>query len=122
MPRQLGEPTSEYLARSLEAVGLTDMARRARLFEYDDYKCPSDKPWAGLELNQLLNELRKQAHRVELGKTRRDQILAMAEKVIDGEFDGTAEESEAWAKGPEGQTVMQEIANSITKHNTFEEN
>lgn len=112
MPRRDGESTMEYLGRNLDAVGLHDMARRARLGHFDDYFCPDDVN-DGMNINRLVAELRMQA-RVQVNSTSRMMINELAEMAIDGEFDGTKEESDRWAKSPDGQRVFNELLGNMT--------
>lgn len=84
--------SSEKLAEALHAIGLDDMAAKAKAFAYDDFKSESATP-----IMDLVNELAR------VGSV---DALALRKRVIDGEFDSTAEESEEWAKSPEGQEAM----------------
>jgi hypothetical protein len=87
------EPTTEKLAKALEAVNApTDMIQRARDGYYDDYKSPLAMP----EL-QLLSDARA------LG------LETIAQGVINGEWDATKEESDEWAASPEGQAAFSEL-------------
>lgn len=93
------EPTSERLARDLENAGLPAvMVERAREGYYDDYKSPLPMP----EM-QLYQDLK--AHG-------RDDL---AEKVTEGYWDATKEESEAWAASPEGQEVFAALGPRMAK-------
>lgn len=73
-------PTTEKLAIALERIGAPiEMVRAARAGRYDDYKSDSATP-----LLDLLKDLRKiGAH-------------ALVSRVINGAFDATKEEAEAW--------------------------
>ena len=73
------EPTSERLARALEGAGLYEMAKKARTGYYDDFRSPLATP-----IVQLVQDLR--AH----GKH------DLARRAMNGEFDATREEAEAW--------------------------
>ncbi len=75
----MSEPTKERLARTLREAGLEDLAQRAAAGEFDDYESPHAMP----QLELIL----------ELGK--RDQT-ELIDRVSEGEFDGTLEESQAW--------------------------
>jgi hypothetical protein len=86
------EPSSENLARVLDEAHLHDLAARARADEFHDFKSPHALPE-----HELVNELRKTG-----GMTAK----AIAQRVIDGEFDATKEESDAWAASPEGQEAI----------------
>lgn len=71
--------TAEKLAQVLHAAGLFDMERKARLFEYDDYKSSSATP-----IVRLVRDLQAVgAH-------------DLAKRAMNGEFDATKEESAEW--------------------------
>lgn len=92
-------PTTERLAQALEAAGdprLKPMIDRARQGYYDDYKSPLAAP-----LVQLAADLRQAGH------------PELVKRVIDGEFDATPEESEAWANSPEGQAAFDELVSGL---------
>lgn len=85
-------PTTERLAALLKQSGCpTDMVDRARSGYYDDYKSPLATP-----IVQLVNDLRT------LGKE------ALAQRAIDGEFDATHGESEAWFQ-VEGHKLLSQV-------------
>ena len=71
--------TKQKLAAVLRERGLTVMARRAERGYYDDYESDLVAP-----INQLVADLR--AHGAE----------DLAKRAIDGEWDGSREEGEAW--------------------------
>ncbi|MGN2634648.1 hypothetical protein ACTD5D_00325 [Nocardia takedensis] len=89
--RRDGEPTSEYLARVLIAAGLVEMAQRARLYHFDDFRAPNGIDH-GDNTIRLLAEVRARIVGPRAGMRR-----AIAQAVIDGEFDATVAESRAWA-------------------------
>jgi hypothetical protein len=87
------EPTTEKLAKALEAAGApAEMIKKAREGYYDDYKSPLAFP----EM-----QLHQDAHIAGL-----DSIKAAVEA---GEFDATKEESDEWARSPEGQAAFEEL-------------
>lgn len=109
MPRREGERTNEYLGRTLDDLGLHDMARRARLYHFDDYFCP-DEVNDGMNINHLVDELRTQRNAQKvLNPTNAIRINDMMTLAIDGEFDGTKEESDEWAKSPDGQETFRKL-------------
>jgi hypothetical protein len=71
--------TSERLAQALHAEGLFSMEKNARAGAYDDYESESATP-----INDLVRDLRS-AGREDLAK-----------RAMDGEWDGTKEEGQAW--------------------------
>ncbi len=84
-------PTSERLARVLEAEGLPDgIVAAAR--DYDDFRSPLAMPET-----QLYQDL--------IGHGRKD----LAERVVAGEWDATKEESDAWAASFEGRQAFAEL-------------
>lgn len=87
------ESTTEKLAKALEAVNAPAiMIKRAREGYYDDFKSPLTFP----EM-----QLHQDAHVAGL-----ETIKAAVEA---GEFDSTKEESDEWARSPEGQAVFAEL-------------
>jgi hypothetical protein len=87
------EPTTEKLAKALEmAKAPAWMIKKAREGYYDDYKSPLAFP----EM-----QLHHDAHVAGL-----DEIKAAVEA---GEFDSTKEESDEWARSPEGQAAFAEL-------------
>lgn len=75
-------PTSERLAQVLHAEGLLEMESKARAGYYDDYMSPLATP-----IVQLVKDL-SAVNREDLAK-----------RAMNGEWDGTREEAEAWMKG-----------------------
>ena len=84
--------TKERLALILEEAGLTDMAARARAGYYDDYESELVMPCI-----QLVSDL--------YAAGRRDLAL----RARAGEWDATMEESQAWARSPEGQATFRSL-------------
>ena len=80
--------TKNKLATVLELEGLHNLAERARRGEFDDYESESATPLMDLE-----------------AQLRRHDRPDLAKRVIEGEWDGTQEESEAWFKR-EGQHLI----------------
>lgn len=86
-------PTTERLAQALEAAGApTDMIDRARAGFYDDYKSPLALP---------ITELVKDA--------RANGLDAIAADAMDGRYDATKEESDAWFNSPDGQAAFRDL-------------
>jgi hypothetical protein len=85
--------TADRLAQVLQEAGApAAMIVRAKTGIYDDYRSPLAMP-----ISQLVAD----AQAAGLS-----DIMARA---MDGEFDGTKEESEAWAQSPEGQETFREF-------------
>jgi hypothetical protein len=87
------EPTTERLALALVRAGAPpDMIRKASEGYYDDYKSPLAMPETQL-----------------LADARRAGLASIAQGVLDGEWDATKEESDAWAASPEGKAAFAEL-------------
>jgi hypothetical protein len=107
----MAKPTTEKLARALEAIPAIPpaMVKNAREGMYDDFKSPLTFP----EIT-LVAELRAVAGNKSLPRSARQEIGKMAQRVIDGEFDATPEESAAWAESPEGKETFRQLATDVT--------
>jgi hypothetical protein len=91
--RREGEPTTTFLARVLAEEGAPSyMVTLAAEGHYDDYKSPLAMPETQLHADARSEGL--------------PQIAAWVEQ---GVFDGTREESNEWARSPEGQAVFREL-------------
>ena len=94
--------TKDKLAAALRAVGLNEMADKAATGYYHDFLSPRDLPEIALAFDL--------AGAAKLDDPERARnILALRERVIDGDFDASAEESEEWAKSPEGQAAFKQL-------------
>ena len=90
--------TKDRLADELKKIGLDGMAALASLGKYDDYLSDS-----ATNIMDLVNELAEVAkQKPEL----RDPIMELRKRAMEGEFDATREESDAWAASPEGQAAF----------------
>jgi hypothetical protein len=86
-------PTTERLAQDLEEAGApAEMIERARAGYYDDYKSDLAMPEV-----QLLQD------------ARRAGLTSIAEGVLEGRWDATKEEADAWARSPDGQETFREL-------------
>lgn len=103
------EPTSQKLADALREAGFDDLADRALNDEFHDYKTPHEMPQ-----HLLVEELRKFQHDDELSIP----AAKMAKRVIDGEFDASREESDAWAASPEGQEALRSLVGDVPREAT----
>jgi hypothetical protein len=89
----VSEPTTEKLARALEEAGAPlAMIEKARIGYYDDFKSPLAMPET-----QLLTDARKHG------------LDDIAQGVLEGRWDATSEEADAWAKSAEGQAAFREV-------------
>jgi hypothetical protein len=93
--------SKDMLATALQEVGLDDMAQRAASGYYHDYLSPLALP-----------EIQLEADLAQMAMThpeKSDAIKRLRLRVIDGDFDATEEESEAWAASPEGQAAFRRL-------------
>ena len=95
--------TKDRLADELAALGLHDMAAKARTGFYDDYLSP-----VADNIGQLCADLLAALPVITTSQSA-VAILNLRQRAINGEFDGTTEESEAWAASPEGQNTMRQL-------------
>lgn len=87
------EPTTEKLARALEENNAPkEIVNKARAGYYDDYKSPLAFP----EM-QLVEDARAAG------------LERIVNGVMNGEWDATKEESDEWARSPEGQATFAEL-------------
>jgi hypothetical protein len=84
--------TKDILAAALTEAGLTEMAAKAATGYYHDFLSPLDLPTV-----TLADDLAKAG------------AWALRQRVINGDFDASREESEEWAASPEGQETMAEL-------------
>jgi hypothetical protein len=94
--------TKDKLADALTQLGLIEMAAKARGGFYHDFLSPLPTP----EL-QLISDLGAAASRLH---DRSDAIMALRQRVIDGNFDASEEESEAWANSADGQEAFRRFS------------
>ncbi len=87
--------TKDILAGELAKIGLDDMAVKAAEGYYHDFLSPLATPCL-----QLASDL----YRVHT-----PEALALRARHMNGEFDATKEESDAWAKGPDGQAAFRSL-------------
>lgn len=89
--RKIAADASQVNAAKYEAF-----AKRAETGEFDDYAMPSDQAHV-CPITQLHAEL------TAAGFTK------FAARVANGEFDATKEESDEWARSPEGQAIAKDL-------------
>ena len=97
--------TSQKLADSLRAAGFEVLARRAEADEFHDFLSPHALP-------EMLLAEELAAIMTDRTCTTREQSAAhhIRQRLIDGEFDASKEESDEWAESPEGQDAFQRLA------------
>jgi hypothetical protein len=90
--------TQDLLADALREAGLTEMADRAATGFYHDFLSPLDLPEMALvtALGAAATAHPDKAQAIE----------ALRKRVINGEFDASAEEGEEWAASPDGQETF----------------
>jgi len=103
----------DILADALLKLGLMDMSLKARGGYYHDFLSPLPMP----EM-QLVNDLAGAANRMPAN---RREILALRAAVINGEHDANVEESEAWARSPEGIAAMNMLSDETIKRKKEQE-
>jgi hypothetical protein len=96
--------TKDMLAQALRDVGLDEMAANAATGYYHDYLSPLDLPEV-----VLVNQLNIEAIAQEANPDRQRAIMALRTRVIDGDFDASDEESDAWVNSPEGQAAFKKL-------------
>jgi hypothetical protein len=106
----MAEHTTAKLAAALSAVPAIprEMVQRAVDGYYHDFLSPLDFP----EI-QLVTDLRAAAANTSLPRSTRQEISKLAQRVIDGEFDASLEESQAWAESPEGKETFRALADDV---------
>lgn len=87
--------TKDRLAAELEKIGLPGMAESARAGQYDDFLSEVATP-------QLL--LLSDLHKVGTA-----DAMALRVRVMEGEFDATKEESDAWSKSEDGKAAFNQL-------------
>ena len=80
------------------------MIRRAEAGYYHDYLSPLAMPEMA-----LVNELGSLANHPSRARTSGLALMGLRQRVIDGEFDASKAESDAWAASPEGQATFAEL-------------
>jgi hypothetical protein len=92
--------TKDRLAEELVRIGAPDlMVERARGGKYDDFLSDLAMP-----IYQLCAEL------VDLGG---NAAIALRDRVMNGEFDSSREEAEAWGRSPEGAEALGRLLKRI---------
>jgi hypothetical protein len=82
-----------------------ELIKRAEAGHYHDYLSPLALPELALvsELGALAN------HPSRAGLPSRRALMAIRQRVIDGEFDASKAESDAWARSPDGRAAMRAL-------------
>lgn len=93
--------TKDILADELRKIGLTTMAEKAATGYYHDFLSPLSTPCL-----QLAHDLKTFAEAPSLSEPRRLEVRTLLARHMNGEFDASKEESEAWAASQEGQETF----------------
>lgn len=88
----MAKHTKDILAEELLKAGLLDMSLKARAGYYHDFLSPLATPC--LQLAKDLQAIGTPA------------ALALRRRHLNGEFDASKAESDAWAASPDGQAAM----------------
>ena len=104
-------PTAMKLAAALRAIpGVPpEMSERAQDGYYHDYLSPLTFP----EI-QLVADLRELAKAPATPRLSRPLLRDLAQAVINGDYDASKEESDAWAASPEGQETFRQLQDDVT--------
>lgn len=96
--------TSQHLAAALSAAGFKRLARRARRDEFHDFLSPHDTP-------DLLLDSELTVIAMDAAASLRQRMAAqnLRQRLHDGEFDASLEESDDWAASPEGQDAFRRL-------------
>jgi hypothetical protein len=94
--------TKDILAAELRKAGLTSMADKAATGHYHDYLSPLDMPSV-----QLGDDLATYAKAPSW--PRKEEARALLDRHLQGEFDASKEEGEAWATSDEGKETFADL-------------
>lgn len=88
--------TKDILANELRKAGLNEMADKAATGYYHDFLSPLEAPCIQLA--------------ADLWKAGTPEALALRKRHINGEFDASKEESDAWAASADGRDAINSLA------------
>jgi hypothetical protein len=97
--------TSQNLADTLRLAGFKELATRAEADEFHDFLSPHAMP--ELVLNHELSVI---AEDITVATPIRMLADDIRNRLHDGDFDASMEESDEWAESPEGKAAMQAVA------------
>ena len=97
-------PSSKKLALAFDTAGFEDLARRAELDEFHDFKSPHDLPSMVLD-TELMNIILSPSY----SQVWKDKAKAIRSRHHNGEFDATLKESDEWAGSAEGERVFRSL-------------
>lgn len=87
--------TKDILASELTKAGLPEMASKAATGYYHDFLSPLAMPCMQLA--------------TDLARAKTPAAWALRARHLNGEFDATKEESDEWAKSPDGKQTFQPL-------------
>lgn len=93
--------TKDILAAALREAGLGKMADKAAAGYYHDFLSPLATPCLQLE--------------ADLRAVGTPAAMALRARHLNGEFDASMEESDAWADSPDGQAAINSLAPDMRK-------
>lgn len=88
--------TKDILAGELRKANLPEMAAKAETGHYHDFLSPLDTPCLQLA--------------ADLAVVGTPEALALRARHLEGEFDASLEESDEWAKSPNGKAAFAALA------------
>lgn len=97
--------TSQKLADVLRAAGFETLALRAEQDEFHDFLSPHDLPTMTLD-HELIGIIQNPAYETP----QRRAAHYIRERLHEGEFDASKEESDDWADSPEGKDAFRRLA------------
>lgn len=100
--------TKDKLAAALREIGLNEMAERAGDGMYDEFTSP-----LALPMMQLIRDLTYAMNAVEPDAGQ--PIAKLRKRVVDGDFDATEAESDAWAASEDGQETFSMLVRRLGK-------
>ena len=95
--------TKDMLAEALRNIGLDEIADKAAEGFYHDFLSPLALPEMAL-ITTLGAAASKHPDKA-------DAIETLRRRVIDGDFDASAEESDEWAESEDGQDTFRRLVN-----------
>ena len=93
--------TKDFLAQELRKAGLAKMADKATIGYYHDYLSPL--PDGAMQLERDLREVGTK------------KAEALRQRHLNGDFDASKEESDAWAESDEGQSIFSQLTPEMRK-------
>lgn len=99
--------TKDLLADELMKLGLMDMSLKARGGYYHDFLSPLATPEIQLcaDLVTAAKAVAKASHDINNAKA----IMDLRQRVINGDFDASREESDEWAASADGQDTFRRL-------------